>query len=396
MIPQCIDQGVGVLPWSPLARGLLAGNRTREGERLTRSRGDGLVRRLALQAEIDFDVVDRVVEVAGARGVPPAQVALAWLLHKPGVTAPIVGATKAQHVEDAIARRRWAQRRRDRAARGAVRPARRFRTQLATGRGFAAERQARRVAFAIRRPSSSSTSHSVMPTVRPRDDAAARDEAARPERAQEVDLQLERRERLAGLERRERHPHRRVGEVAEDPAVDRAHRVRVALLGDHRHTLAARRARRRSRSAPRPAAATSQPHHRADDVAAAQVVERMLDVVQRDRLRHHPCEVELAVERPLREPREVDRRPVVAAVRDDDARAPVEERVQLELGDARPAAAGRCRRACPRGRASRGPARPSPDGRRRRTRSRAARPAPCASRRNRRAASSFRSSRSSA
>ena len=53
--------------------------------------------------EIDFDVVDRVVEVAGARGVPPARVALGWLLHKPGVTAPIVGATKAQHVEDAIA-----------------------------------------------------------------------------------------------------------------------------------------------------------------------------------------------------------------------------------------------------------------------------------------------------
>jgi aryl-alcohol dehydrogenase-like predicted oxidoreductase len=103
MIPQCLDQGVGVLPWSPLARGLLAGNRTREGERRTvraetDSFGDSLY-----EPEIDFDVVDRVVEVAGARAVPPAQVALAWLLHKPGVTAPIVGATKAQHVEDAIA-----------------------------------------------------------------------------------------------------------------------------------------------------------------------------------------------------------------------------------------------------------------------------------------------------
>jgi len=103
MIPQLIDQGVGVLPWSPLARGLLAGNRTREGERRTvraetDSFGDSLY-----EPEIDFDVVDRVVEVAGARGVRPAQVALAWLLHKPGVTAPIVGATKAQHVEDAIA-----------------------------------------------------------------------------------------------------------------------------------------------------------------------------------------------------------------------------------------------------------------------------------------------------
>jgi aryl-alcohol dehydrogenase-like predicted oxidoreductase len=103
MIPQCIDQGVGVLPWSPLARGLLAGNRSRGGERKTvraetDSFGDSLYK-----PELDFDVVDRVVEVAGERGVPAAQVALAWLLRKPGVTAPIVGATKAQHVEDALA-----------------------------------------------------------------------------------------------------------------------------------------------------------------------------------------------------------------------------------------------------------------------------------------------------
>ena len=103
MIPQCIDLGVGVLPWSPLARGLLAGNRTREGERrTTRAESDSFADSL-YKPEIDFDVVDRVVEVAGARSVPPAQVALAWLLHKPGVTAPIVGATKAQHIEDAIA-----------------------------------------------------------------------------------------------------------------------------------------------------------------------------------------------------------------------------------------------------------------------------------------------------
>ncbi len=103
MIPQCIDQGVAVLPWSPLARGLLAGNRTREGERLTTraqtdSFGDSLY-----QPEIDFAVVDRVAEVAQGRGVRPAQVALAWLWHKPGVTAPIVGATKVEHLEDAIA-----------------------------------------------------------------------------------------------------------------------------------------------------------------------------------------------------------------------------------------------------------------------------------------------------
>jgi aryl-alcohol dehydrogenase-like predicted oxidoreductase len=103
MIPQCIDQGVGVLPWSPLARGLLAGNRTREGERLTtRSKTDSFGESL-YRHDVDFTVVDRVVEVAGARAVPPAQVALAWLLHKPGVTAPIVGATKAQHLDDALA-----------------------------------------------------------------------------------------------------------------------------------------------------------------------------------------------------------------------------------------------------------------------------------------------------
>src|SRR6478735_6419541 len=103
MIPQCIDMGVGVLPWSPLARGLLAGNRTREGERrTTRAESDSFGDSL-YKPEVDFDVVDRVVEVAGSRGVPAAQVALAWLLHKPGVTAPIVGATKPEHVDDAVA-----------------------------------------------------------------------------------------------------------------------------------------------------------------------------------------------------------------------------------------------------------------------------------------------------
>ena len=103
MIPQCIDQGVAVLPWSPLARGLLAGNRTREGEKLTtRARTDAWGDSL-YTPELDFAVVDRVAEVASARGVPAAQVALAWLLHKPGVTAPIVGATKLQHLDDAVA-----------------------------------------------------------------------------------------------------------------------------------------------------------------------------------------------------------------------------------------------------------------------------------------------------
>ena len=103
MIPQCIDQGVAVIPWSPLARGLLAGTRTREGERLTTraktdSFGDSLYK-----PDVDFKVIDRVSEVASARGVPMAQVALAWLLHRPGVTAPIVGATKSEHLDDALA-----------------------------------------------------------------------------------------------------------------------------------------------------------------------------------------------------------------------------------------------------------------------------------------------------
>ena len=103
MIPQCVDQGVAVLPWSPLARGLLAGNRTREGERLTTRAGSDPFGDSLYVPEVDFDVVDRVGEVAGERGVANAQVALAWLLSRPAVTAPIVGATKVGHVEDALA-----------------------------------------------------------------------------------------------------------------------------------------------------------------------------------------------------------------------------------------------------------------------------------------------------
>ena len=102
MIPLCQDQGVGVIPWSPLARGVLAGNRTREGERrTTRANSDAFAD--TLYSEADFDVVDRVAEVAAERGVPSAQVALAWLMHRPGVTAPIVGATKPGHLQDALA-----------------------------------------------------------------------------------------------------------------------------------------------------------------------------------------------------------------------------------------------------------------------------------------------------
>src|SRR4051794_32192359 len=103
MIPQCLDMGVGVIPWSPLARGVLAGNRTREGDKLTtRAETDGFAEYLYTHP-VDYDIVDRVVEVAAERGVTAPQVALAWLLSKPGVTAPIVGSTKLHHLEDALA-----------------------------------------------------------------------------------------------------------------------------------------------------------------------------------------------------------------------------------------------------------------------------------------------------
>ena len=103
MIPQCIDQGIGVIPWSPLARGILAGTRNRAGEHLTtRSDTDSFTDYLYSQPT-DFDVVERVAEVAAERGLPRAQIALAWLLQRPGVTAPIVGATRPAHLADALA-----------------------------------------------------------------------------------------------------------------------------------------------------------------------------------------------------------------------------------------------------------------------------------------------------
>jgi aryl-alcohol dehydrogenase-like predicted oxidoreductase len=102
MIPLCLDQGVGCIPWSPLARGVLAGNRTRDGGRkTTRSSTDPFTDYLYDQPT-DFDVVDAVTEVAAARDVSPPQIALAWLLAKPGVTAPIVGSTKKKHLKDAL------------------------------------------------------------------------------------------------------------------------------------------------------------------------------------------------------------------------------------------------------------------------------------------------------
>ena len=103
MLPLCADQGVAVLPYSPLARGMLAGNRNRQGERRTVRAGDDPLADERYNADADFDVVDRLAQVAAERGAPPAQVALAWLLGRPGVTAPIVGATKLGHISDALA-----------------------------------------------------------------------------------------------------------------------------------------------------------------------------------------------------------------------------------------------------------------------------------------------------
>ena len=103
MLPLCLDQGVGTLPWSPLARGFLSGSRTRERPRPTlRARNDAYADRLYYRDE-DFDVLDALLQVAGERGEPPARVALAWLLSVPGVVAPIVGATKAEYLDDAVA-----------------------------------------------------------------------------------------------------------------------------------------------------------------------------------------------------------------------------------------------------------------------------------------------------
>ncbi len=103
MMPLCEDQGIAVTPWSPLARGMLAGTRTKLGDSSTsRSSSDGLDQILYDQPS-DWDVVDAVKKVAAGRGEPPARIALAWLLSKPAVTAPIVGATKLKHLDDAIA-----------------------------------------------------------------------------------------------------------------------------------------------------------------------------------------------------------------------------------------------------------------------------------------------------
>jgi aryl-alcohol dehydrogenase-like predicted oxidoreductase len=101
MLPLCAAEGIGVIPWSPMARGRL----TRDWEESSsRSETDQIIKKLYIKtAEADRRVVERVKEIAQKRGVPRAQVALAWVLQKPVVTAPIIGASKPHHLEDAIA-----------------------------------------------------------------------------------------------------------------------------------------------------------------------------------------------------------------------------------------------------------------------------------------------------
>jgi aryl-alcohol dehydrogenase (NADP+) len=103
MLPLCRFEGVGVIPWSPLARGFLAGNRRRDDWGDTpRAKSDDYGQRL-YYSDADFAVAERVAEVAASRGVKPTQIALAWVLSQPGVTSPIIGATRLEHLDDAAA-----------------------------------------------------------------------------------------------------------------------------------------------------------------------------------------------------------------------------------------------------------------------------------------------------
>ncbi len=103
MIPYCRETGIGIIPWSPLARGFLSGSRKRNaGAETERSKSDQYANEMYFQ-EADFQVLDRVMELAGKKNVQPAQIALAWVLHKEGIVAPIIGITKMKHLDDAVA-----------------------------------------------------------------------------------------------------------------------------------------------------------------------------------------------------------------------------------------------------------------------------------------------------
>ncbi len=102
MIPFCLDEGVGLIPWSPLARGYLTGSRSRDSETQTLRAGSDAFAESMYGSEADFDVVERLISVANDLGLPPVQVSLAWLLSKPGVASPIIGSTKIKHLEEAV------------------------------------------------------------------------------------------------------------------------------------------------------------------------------------------------------------------------------------------------------------------------------------------------------
>jgi aryl-alcohol dehydrogenase (NADP+) len=103
MIPLCREEGIAIIPWSPLARGFLTGTRKRTPvDETSRAKTDEFAHKLYYQ-ECDFEIVDRVVDLAARRGVKPAQIAVAWVLHREGITAPIIGATKVEHLNEAIA-----------------------------------------------------------------------------------------------------------------------------------------------------------------------------------------------------------------------------------------------------------------------------------------------------
>ena len=102
MIPFCEDQKIGIIPWSPLARGLLTGKRSKERNETLRAQTDEFGKTL-YQKPSDFDIVNRLSEIAVQRGLPDAQIALAWMLSKPAITSPIIGASKPGHLEDAVA-----------------------------------------------------------------------------------------------------------------------------------------------------------------------------------------------------------------------------------------------------------------------------------------------------
>lgn len=102
MMPLCAAEGIGVIPWSPLARGFLSGNRSSKGGGETnRAKTDDYARNMYYQPD-DFAIVDRVAEIASRRGVSNARVALAWVLHQPGVAAPIVGVSRLEQLEDLV------------------------------------------------------------------------------------------------------------------------------------------------------------------------------------------------------------------------------------------------------------------------------------------------------